>query len=103
MQVFVLTTGRFKSPKTCHKSDIVIRPTNITTKRPTNLTELQQANIVPVKNNQNHQVFENSGILFDETFTAPNTEPIKNASKRGSKSIYWFKVIKPTSAKLNIC
>lgn len=45
---------------------------------------------------------ENSTILLEETFTAPNTEPIRNDKSKGSKSIYWFKVIKPTSANENI-
>lgn len=60
---------------------------------------MQQANIVPVKNSQNHQLFENSGVLFDETFTAPRIEPIMKDNNSGSSSMYWFKVIKPTSEK----
>lgn len=96
-KLIVLTTGLDKSPKVSQRSAIVINPTSKTTKRPTNLTEIQQANIVPVKANQNHHLAENSIVCSEDTFTAPIIEPIMKQRSIGSSRIYCVRVIRPTS------
>lgn len=51
----VYTTGRERSPRISHKSEIARNPTRITTKTPTNLTLTEPANIDPIAESQNHQ------------------------------------------------
>lgn len=98
----LLTTGLVKSPNVLHKSEIVMNPTNNTMKSPTNLTEIQQASIVPVNISQHHHDTLKSGILNDETFTAPKMDPTMKHKSIGSSRMYCVNVNKPTSAILTL-
>ena len=51
-------------PSINHRSAIVINPINVTWNNPTNLTHTQQAIVIPVNINQNHQLTLNSLELF---------------------------------------
>lgn len=57
---FYITIGLEIFPSMNHKSAIVINPINVTWNKPTNLTLTQQAMVIPVNINQNHQLIPNS-------------------------------------------
>uniref|UniRef100_A0A1Y1L006 Uncharacterized protein n=1 Tax=Photinus pyralis TaxID=7054 RepID=A0A1Y1L006_PHOPY len=97
----VTVTGRVRSPRILHRSEIVINPTNITAKSPTNFTEIQHDNIKPVKINQLYHLKENSRVESEDTLIAPRIDPIKKHSNRGSNKMYCVNVIKPTSSNIN--
>lgn len=115
-------------PSINHRSTIVINPINVTWNNPTNLTHTQQAMVIPVNINQNHQLTLNSLELFkikklmktkiknfektklklnitydkaaDRNLQIPtNDANIKNNSM-GSSKIYWVNVNVPTSGKI---
>ena len=89
--------GFVRSPIISHNWAMVWTPTRSMTKRPTNLTEKAQPKKAPVMLNHVHHSGVNSAWLKFLNLAIAKVAPDMKNIRIGSRRMYWFKVIIPTS------
>ena len=95
--LMVWLKGFVRSPIISHNWAIVWTPTRRMTKSPTNLTEKAQPKNAPVMLNHVHHSGVNSAWLKFLNLAIAKVAPDMKNIRIGSRRMYWFKVIIPTS------